>query len=63
MLLQHFPREKITTIEGAINETNNKNIELDMTQLGQVIKAARDLGKMSKNAITQYRALSLDQWA
>ena len=63
MLLQHFPREKITTIEGAINLTNDKNIELDMMQLGQVIKAARDLGKMPTNTRLVYRALSLDQWA
>ena len=63
MLLQHFPREKITTIEAAINETNNKNIELDLMQLGQVIKAARDLGKMPANTCKTYRALSLDQWA
>ena len=63
MLLQHFPREKITTIEGAINLTNDRNIELDMMQLGQVIKAARDLGKMPTNTCKVYRALSLDQWA
>ncbi len=32
-------------------------------QLGDVIKVARDLGKMPSNTCKTYRALTLDKWA
>jgi hypothetical protein len=50
-------------IEAAINKTNDEKKELTMAQLGEVIKIARDLGKMPKGTTRKYNSISFDMWA
>ena len=61
-LLRHLPINKVTVVEAAINLTNTDKIELNMAQLGEVIKAVRDLGNLPKGKPRTYKALTLDKW-